>query len=437
MEVKVPDIGDYKDVEIIEVLVKAGDSVKEDSSLITLETDKATIEIPSPDSGLVKKLLVKVGDKVSMGSSVLVLEKSDATDSVEDTSDVDNNVGEKDRKDSEEKSNIDVNKEEAEAIEEAETVIVKPSEESDSFVSDIISNEKVSAGPATRRLADEFNVDLALVVGTGRKGRITTADLTRFIKNDLGGNSGGGLNIAKMPEVDFRKYGEIETVSLNRIKKKTSENLSRNWVTIPHVTHFDEADITEMENFRKENKSLVEAQGAKLTPLVFIMKAVVATLKEFPEFNASLSTDGKELIYKKYYHFGIAVDTEEGLVVPVIRDVETKTMTELALELAEISKKAREGKLSGKDMQGSCFSISSLGGIGGHAFTPIINAPDVAILGVSRSSIKPVYINNEFVPRLILPLSLSYDHRVIDGAAAARFCSYLATKMADIRRLLL
>ncbi len=300
------------------------------------------------------------------------------------------------------------------------------------------SSEGTHAGPAVRRLAFELGVDLSKVAGTGRKGRIVPEDVHAFVKRIMQSQvSGGtGLNIAPMPDVDFSKFGEIEKTPLSRIKKISGAYLHRNWVSIPHITQFEEADITDMEAFRKENKAEFEKEGLKLTPLVFIIKAVVESLQAMPQFNSSLALDGESLILKKYYHIGVAVDTPNGLVVPVIRDADKKGVKELAKELGELSKKAREGKLLPGEMQGGCFSISSLGGIGGTAFTPIINAPEVAILGVSRSEMKPKFIDNEFKPRLMLPLSLSYDHRVIDGADGARFVSHLSAGLSDLRRLL-
>lgn len=434
-EVKLPNIGDFAEVEIIEVHVKEGDSVSEEQPLITLETDKAAMEVPSPYSGVISKMNVKLGDKVKEGSVILQIQTSGQTDAGVKTDNVDENNADNNVEIEEKNTEKNIKKNDIKADKESNEEDIKPVNRVAGQEFELNASNASSAGPATRRLAREFNVNLDSVVGTGRSGRVTTQDLARYIKSNV--NTGGGLDIEPAPDIDFRKFGEVQTVSLNRIKKLSAKHLSRNWVTIPHVTQFDEADVTEMEKFRQENKAQVEAKGAKLTPLVFIMKACVAALKDFPNFNASLSPDKNELILKKYYHFGIAVDTEEGLVVPVIKDVDKKSITELALELAEKSEKARAGKLKAEDIQGSCFSISSLGGIGGVGFTPIINAPDVAILGVSKATIKPVFVDNDFVPRLMLPLSLSYDHRVIDGAEAARFTRYLADKMADIRRLLL
>lgn len=418
-EVKIPDIGGASNVDVIEVLVAPGDEVKAEASLITLEGDKATMEIPAPFAGKVKDIKVAVGDKVSEGSLILTME-----------------VGGE--------AKTETKKEEA-APEKAETktekemapVTEKPAPKAAAAVStEAVASEDIYAGPAVRRLAHELDIDLMRVRGSGPKGRILKEDLKAAL---MGGSAQitAGFAIAPAPSVDFAKYGSIEIQPLNKIKKLTGANVHRSWVTVPHVTQFDEADITEMEAFRNSQKSAAEAAGVRLTPLVFIMKAVVASLKAFPTFNASLDSTGENLVMKNYFHLGIAVETPNGLVVPVIRDVDQKSLFELAKELAVISAKAREKGLSVADMEGSCFTISSLGGIGGTAFTPIVKAPDVAILGVSKAAMKPVYQNNQFVPRLMLPLSLSYDHRVIDGAEGARFTVYLASRLADIRTLLL
>lgn len=408
-QIQVPDIGDFSDVEIIEVLVSEGDTVQKEDELITLETDKATMEIPSPHSGKVTKILVKAGDRVSKDSPILEMETSDATP-------------EKETKEPKKVANQ----------------ISAPVKQEKSDKSQISMGESY-AGPAVRRAAREMGIQVSSVSGSGRKGRVTMQDLHKYVKNNLGTGNGTGLNIPAAPETDFASFGEIETKALSRIQKLSGPFLHRNWVTIPHVTQFDEADITELEKFRKSQKDLAMQQGVKLTPIVFIIKAIVAGLKQFPKFNSSLGANGSELIYKKYYNVGVAVDTPGGLVVPVLRNVEDKGLFELADELSKLSQRARDGKLSAADMQGGCFTISSLGGIGGTAFTPIINAPEVAILGVSKSQIKPIYnpLENDFKPRLMLPLSLSYDHRVIDGAEAVRFTSLLVDQLADIRRLLL
>jgi pyruvate dehydrogenase E2 component (dihydrolipoamide acetyltransferase) len=417
-EILIPDIGGAKNVDVIELLVKPGDTVAVDQSLITLEGDKATMEIPSSDAGIVREIKIKVGDKVSQGSVILTLEAQGAA----------------------EKSQPEIKAAPVKAEQTPAIVPAKPA----SPVSTVqqsapTTTGEIHAGPAVRRIAREFAIDLARIFGSGEKNRITKEDVQNFVKTELSraDSAGGGLSVPAAPAVDFKQFGEIETKPLSRIQKLTGINLHRSWVTVPHVTQFGQADITEMEAFRVQQKTAAEKQGVKLTPLVFIMKTVVAALKAFPNFNASLDPNGEQLILKKYFNIGVAVDTPNGLVVPVIRDVDKKSLFTLAQELAQISTKAREKGLSMTDMQGGCFTISSLGGIGGTAFTPIVNAPEVAILGVSKASMQPVYQNNTFVPRLMLPLSLSYDHRVIDGAEGARFIVYLMERLSDIRTLLL
>jgi pyruvate dehydrogenase E2 component (dihydrolipoamide acetyltransferase) len=445
IEVTVPDIGDATEVDIIELLVAVGDTVEPEDGLITLETDKATMDVPAPEAGKVISLAVKVGDKVSKGSLVLTLEV----------------VGE-----------LPVESKSIAANTSAtESAVATPSPSTDSAPSaptsvqtpkappvphhpsagDKVNRGKVHASPSVRRLAREFGVDLTQVQGSGRKNRVQKDDVQSFVKYELSrpkmnpgssagsGNTGGGLQVLAQPKVDFAKFGEIEEVPLTRIQKLSGPNLHRNWVTIPHVTQFDEADITDLESFRKEQNAIAEKRklGVKITPLVFMMKAVADALKEYPAFNSSLSESGESLIMKKYFHIGIAVDTPGGLMVPVVRDVDKKGIMEISRELMEISAKARDGKLKSADMQGSCFTISSLGGIGGTAFTPIVNAPDVAILGVSKSEMKPKWNGKDFEPRLMLPLSLSYDHRVIDGALAARFTVHVSGALSDLRRILL
>lgn len=430
IEVAVPDIGDASDVDVIEVLVAPGDVIEAEAGLITLETDKATMDVPAPKAGKVKELKVSVGDKVSKGSLVLLLEVSEGNAPKAETT-------------SAPQAAVEAPKSEPAAV-KAPPVPHHPS------AGEKPKSGSVYASPSVRRLAREFGVDLTQVNGSGRKGRILKEDVQSYVKYELSrpkmtpgssvaSGSGGGLQVLAPPKVDFSKFGEVEEVPLTRIQKISGPNLHRNWVTIPHVTQFEDADITELEKFRKEQNALAEKQklGVKITPLVFIMKAAASALQAYPVFNSSLSESGESLIQKKYFHIGIAVDTPGGLVVPVVRDVDKKGIYELSNELAEISKKAREGKLKAADMQGSCFTISSLGGIGGTAFTPIVNAPDVAILGVSRSDIKPKWNGKEFEPRLTLPLSLSYDHRVIDGAVAARFAVHLSQVLSDIRRLIL
>lgn len=423
-QVTVPDIGNYKDVPVIEVMVKAGDSVKAEQSLLTLETDKATMDVPAPFDGVVKEVKVKVGDTVSEGKLIFVMEASAGAAAV-----VAPTVA-------------PAAPAKAAPVAAAPVPAPVPTPVAASVQAAAMSSApagKAHASPSIRAFARELGVDLTQVKGSAPKGRISKEDVQNFVKTALsqprGSAGAGGMQVLAMPVVDFAKFGAIESQPLSRIKKISGANLHRNWVTIPHVTQFDEADISEMEAFRKQIGAEFAKQDVKITPLVFMLKAVVAALQKFPEFNASLDASGENLILKKYYHIGVAVDTPNGLMVPVLRDVDKKGLVQLAKELGEISAKARALKITAADMQGGCFSISSLGGIGGTAFTPIINAPEVAILGVSKASMKPVYQDGEFVPRLMLPLSLSYDHRVIDGASGARFTQYLAQVLTDIRRL--
>jgi pyruvate dehydrogenase E2 component (dihydrolipoamide acetyltransferase) len=412
-EVRLPDIGSAAKVSVIEVSVKVGDEVKVEQPLITLEGDKATMEIPSPYAGKITQVKLKVGDKVTTGDVILMLQTTDAAQPTTTPA-------------------------AAPKVEATSAATSTPAAATAPEVIELTaSNADVHAGPGVRRLAREFGVELGILTGSGEKGRILKEDVQAYVKTALQKAKSAGLAVPAAPIIDFSKFGAIETKPLNKIKRLTGINVHRSWITVPHVTQFDEADITELEAFRQSQKNFTEAQGVKLTPLVFIMKAVVAALKKFPTFNASLDSTGENLILKKYFHLGIAVDTPNGLVVPVIRDVDQKGMLEIAKELAVISKKAREKGLTPVEMSGSSFTISSLGGIGGTAFTPIVNTPDVAILGISRSSQKPVYQNGQFVPRLMLPLSLSYDHRVVDGADGARFITYVANLLADIRTLLL
>ncbi|GIU46760.1 pyruvate dehydrogenase complex dihydrolipoyllysine-residue acetyltransferase [Shewanella algidipiscicola] len=434
-EIAVPDIGDAADVDVIEVLVAVGDMIEADQGLITLETDKATMEVPAPFAGKLVSLTVKVGDKVSQGSVIATVETQSAAPAAAPTPAA--------------APAPVAPAAPAQAPTAQAPTASKPPVPHHPSAGSTPNTGAVHASPAVRRLAREFGADLNLVTGTGRKGRILKEDVQAFIKYELSrpkataatavAGGAGGLNVIAAPKVDFAKFGEVEEVPLSRIQKISGPNLHRNWVTIPHVTQFDEADITEMEAFRKQQNELAAKQksGIKITPLVFMMKAVAKTLQQFPVFNASLSPDGESLIKKKYYHIGVAVDTPNGLVVPVVRDVDKKGILELSAELMEISIKARDGKLKATDMQGSCFTISSLGGIGGTAFTPIVNYPDVAILGVSKSEIKPKWNGKDFEPKLMLPLSLSYDHRVIDGAMAARFSVTLSSMLSDIRTLIL
>jgi pyruvate dehydrogenase E2 component (dihydrolipoamide acetyltransferase) len=425
-QVVVPDIGDYKDVSIIEVMVKVGDTIKAEDNLVTLETDKAAMDVPSPYAGVIKEMKVKLGDKVSQGSLILLLE-SDVAD-----------ASEKNQPAAQTPPALIVTPAATPAAAKPATVVAQAPQAPQAALA---ADAKAHASPAIRRFARELGVQVGQVKGSGAKGRVTKEDVQLFVKAALvqprGSAGGNGLQVLALPVVDFAKFGAIETRPLSRIKKIAGANLHRNWVTIPHVTQFDEADITEMEAFRKELGAEYSKQNIKITPLAFLLKAAATALQKYPEFNASLDASGENLVLKQYCHIGVAVDTPDGLMVPVLRDVDKKGIAQLAKELGEVSAKAREKKITAAEMQGGCFSISSLGGIGGTAFTPIINAPEVAILGVSRAIIKPMHQDDTFVARLMLPLSLSYDHRVIDGAAAARFIVYLAQVLADTRRLAL
>ncbi|HID80753.1 MAG TPA: dihydrolipoyllysine-residue acetyltransferase [Chromatiales bacterium] len=426
--ITVPDIGDFDSVEIIEVLVAEGDRIQAEDSLITVESDKASMEIPAPESGVVKSLKIKIGEKVSQGDAILELEP--ANDAANETP-----VTEEKKPEPEIKTETapePVAKSEPPPTPKPAPPIQKPSP---TAKINEVSFSKAYASPAIRRFARELGVDLGKVDGTGRKGRIVKEDVKQYIKKVM--KQGGGLGVAPMPDIDFSQWGKIETQPLSKINKLTGEFLHRNWVTVPHVTQFDEADITDLEKFRKSMVEEYKDKGFKVTLLAFLMKALVSAMKEYPRFNSSLDSTGENLILKNYFHIGIAVDTKDGLVVPVVRDVDRKSLVDIAAELGEISVKAREKKLTPSDMQGGCMTISSLGGIGGTKFTPIVNAPEVAILGVSRSKMQPVWNGEEFEPRLILPLSLSYDHRVIDGADGARFTTFLNRVLSDTRRLLL
>ncbi|HZS66713.1 MAG TPA: dihydrolipoyllysine-residue acetyltransferase [Burkholderiales bacterium] len=431
--VAVPDIGDFKEVEVIEVLVKPGDKVAKEQSLITLESDKATMEIPSPAAGVVKELKIKPGDKVSQGAPILVLEAADQR--AEPRAAEPRPTPKQDAP----KSTPAAAAAGTRPAAAPQPVPAAPREE---------PGAKPHASPSVRKFARELGVDLAQVQGSGPKGRILHGDVQAFVKGALAGGvvratpaaKGGGalpFNLPAWPEVDFAKFGPIEAKPLSRIQKLSGPYLHRNWISIPHVTQCDDADITDLEAFRKAQTAETEKRGFKLTMLAFMIKACVTALKQFPQFNSSLDKSGENLIIKHYYHIGVAVDTPGGLVVPVVRDADRKGVFDLAQELADISKVARDGKLKPADLQGGTFSISSLGGIGGNYFTPIINAPEVAILGVSRGAMRPVWNGKEFAPRLMLPVSLSYDHRVIDGATAARFTTFLVSVLSDIRKLIL
>ncbi|KTD53155.1 Pyruvate dehydrogenase (dihydrolipoyltransacetylase component) E2p [Legionella santicrucis] len=416
-KVKVPDIGGATQVDVIEVMVEVGDQIEINMPLITLESDKASMEIPSPVAGKITKLSVKVGDKVSEGDEILIATVENETEAV------------KDNETKTEEDTIPTSQQSAVAPEIPRHTQVAP-ESTESTI--------IAAGPAVRRLAREFGVNLTEVQGSGRKSRITKDDVQAFVKARLSVQPNAGtLGIPPSPIIDFSQFGEIETKPLNKIKKLTGANVHRSWVTIPHVTQFDRADITDVEAFRKSETEKAKEKGYRLTLLAFVCAVVSKALKEFPQFNASLDSSGINLIYKKYCNIGIAVETPNGLVVPVIKNVDQLSVVEIAIEMTRLSTKARDKGLMPTDMSGGCFTISSLGGIGGTSFTPIVNSPEVAILGLSRSEIKPVYENGAFQPRLMLPLSLSYDHRVIDGAEAARFTRFIGDCLSDIRRILL
>ena len=434
-DVLVPDIGEFDAVEVIEVLVKSGDTVSAEDALLTMESDKASMDVPSPFSGTVKTIKIKAGDKVSQNDLILTLVVKELETAVTETS-------------------AETENSEATAPETKDIVSTRKSE---STSSGAVSKEparrpppivmsvnqksflRAHASPSIRKFARELGVDLSQVHGSGRKERITKEDVQEFVKQALGGTASGtaaaGSGIPAMPEIDFSKFGPVEIKPLSRIQKKAAVNLHRGWLNLPIVTHHDEADITELEYFRKSLKDEAAKQGVKVTPLVFLLKACAVAIRKHPNFNSSLTADKENLVLKKYLHIGVAVDTPDGLVVPVIRDVEQKGLLELAKELGEVSEKARAKKLKTNDIQGGCFSISSLGGIGGTAFTPLVNAPEVAILGVTRSRMMPVWNGKEFLPRLMLPMDLTYDHRVIDGAQAARFMVDLCEILSDMRRM--
>ena len=444
IEVKVPDIGDYKDVPVIEVFVKPGDRVNAEESLITVESDKATMEVPSPASGVVKELKVKVGDKVSQGSLVVVLEAAGAAAIPAEQKAVPPQAAAPAPQAAAPAPQAAAPAKAPQAPAAAPRAAEPAGAAAPAASVDEAAFGKSHASPSIRRFARELGVDLSKVNGSGPKGRILKEDVQGFVKSELARPrgaetpSGGlGFNLPPFAPVDFSKFGPVETQPLSRIKKLSGAFLHRNWVSIPHVTQNEDADITELETFRKSQSDEAKKQGIRFTILGFLMKASVVALRQFPEFNASLSPDGESLILKQYFHIGVAVDTPNGLVVPVIRDVDKKGLLELARELGEVSARMRGGKISPTDLQGGCFSISSLGGIGGTHFTPIINAPEVAILGVGKGVMRPVWNGKEFAPRLMLPLSLSYDHRVIDGALGARFISFLASVLGDIRKLVL
>lgn len=447
-EIKIPDIGGASNVDVIELLVKEGDKIDKETPLITLESDKASMEIPSPDSGIVHAMKLKVGDKVSEGDVILTITKdSNAKDdnkseepqpnkpaeqgSKEDDKDTkksaEESVDESTKKDNQKEQKIESGQKQDNSVTKADEI---------DNPQDMQDGSAPFATPAVRRIAREFGVNLNLVKSTGVKGRITKEDVQAFVKDKLQ-NSSQASGLPGLPTIDFSKFGEIEISPLNKIKKLTGSNLHASWVNVPHVTQFDEADITALEDFRKSQGAKLKDKKFKLTILGFVIKIVAKALEQFPEFNSSLENGGENLILKKYFNIGFAVDTPNGLVVPVLKNVNKLSVLEIAEQMSNLSSKARDKGLSLQDMSGGCFTVSSLGGIGGTQFTPIINAPEVAILGLSRAKMKPQYINGEFQPRLMLPLSLSYDHRVIDGAQGARFIRFLAESLEDIRQILM
>lgn len=449
IELKVPNIGGSTDVNVAEVYVKVGDVIKKDDNLLMLETDKATMEVPAEMSGVVKELAVKVGSKINEGDLILKLEVTDTQNVA-----ASNENQDKQPKAAQQSLDKPVNADLAKTIPAAannnsDQIVVNAQYNHDSIDDNPNASfdeegfRKAFASPSIRKLARELGANLGNIHGSGDKGRIIESDVKDYVKGLLtatnvvnsNDNLGSGLQLLPLPKVDFSKFGEIEVKPLSRIKKLSGSNLARNWVMIPHVTQFDEADITDLEQFRKQLNEEYKKAEIKITPLAFMVKACIYALKKFPEFNASL--DGDNLVYKNYYNIGFAADTPNGLVVPVIKNADKKGIVELAVESASLARLARDGKLKPTDMQGGTFTISSLGGIGGTAFTPIINAPEVAILGVSKSAIKPIWDGQAFLPKLMLPLSLSYDHRIIDGALAAKFTTYLAQVLSDIRRLVL
>lgn len=441
-DVVVPDIGNFDSVDVIEVLVKVGDTIAKEDSLITVESDKASMDIPAPVAGVVKEVKIKVGDKAAQGSLILTVDASEAAAKPAETK------AEPVAKPVQEAAPVAATIPEPTRPAPEPPKPIQPAQQPAPVGASVVAvpGKLSHASPSVRKFARELGVNLALVSGTGPKNRIVQADVQGYVKGELAkprtenmGAGVSGLATLPMPVIDFTQFGEVESKPLSRIKKLSGANLHRNWVTAPHVTQFDEADITDLEDFRKSMQADAEKRGVKLTMLAFLIKASVNALKAYPNFNSSLSPDGDSLILKNYYNIGFACDTPDGLVVPVVRDVHQKDVLDIARDLGELSAKARERKLKVEEMQGGCFTISSLGGIGGTMFTPIINCPEVAILGVSRSSMKPVYDakTKTFEPRLILPMSLSYDHRVIDGADGARFTSHMRMMLSDVRRLLL
>ena len=438
-KIKVPDIGDYDKVDVIEVMVSVGDEISEEDPIISLETDKATMEVPSPKSGKVVAINVKEGSKISEGDLLIDLEVSEVV-SAESEPKLEPKSADK----SEDKS-PDNKAEKAEKAEKPAEKTIEPASSTSASSDTQASAEPSHASPSIRRFARELGTDVAGISGTGPKNRITQEDVQKYIKSKMqavesgggAGVSGSGLDLLADPVIDFAQFGEVSLEKLSRINKISAANLHRNWVKIPHITLFDDADITEMDSFRKANKQAALDKGVKLTPLAFIVKAVAKSLSDFSRVNSSLSADGESLVVKKYINIGVAVDTPVGLMVPVIKDADKKGVYQIAKDIIDFATRARDGKLTGKDMQGGTFTISSLGVLGTTGFTPIVNMPEVAILGVSKSATKPVYANCEFVPRLMLPLSLSLDHRVIDGALGAKFLSSIVANLTDLKRLIL
>jgi pyruvate dehydrogenase E2 component (dihydrolipoamide acetyltransferase) len=431
----VPDIGDFEGVEVIEIMVSPGDTINVEDPLVSLESDKAAMEIPSPLAGTIREVKIKIGDQVSKGDLLATMEVAAAESAAVAHQEAETAEPPKETPGATEPEQpptpTPTPSRTPAADQRPPPVTPSPIDEA--------GFGKAHASPSVRKFARELGADLGQITGTGKKGRISKQDVTAFVKRVMtSATAGGGLGVAPMPEIDFSEFGDIETQPLTKINKLTGQFLHRNWVTVPHVTQFDEADITELEAFRRQLNKEHKDEGVRVTVLAFLMKALVSALKEYPRFNSSLDPGGENLVLKKYFHIGVAVDTPDGLVVPVIRDCDRKSLIEVANELIAVSARARAKKLSPADLSGGCISISSLGGIGGTAFTPIVNAPEVAILGVSRAQMRPVYQEDgEFEPRLILPLSLSYDHRVIDGADGARFTSFLSKLLSDTRRLLL
>ena len=447
IEIRLPDIGDFDAVEVIEIAVASGDEVEVEDTLITLESDKATMDIPSPNAGRIKTVQVNIGDNITEGAAIVILEKSAVIDdlpnkALKQKEETDLNTqtqhdSETSNSSNAKADNIQIPSKSVETKAHSEAEVLNETQNLEKN-----ADQKIHASPSIRRYARELGVPLNLVKGSGTKGRILKDDVKAFTKAVMSGEQAltkdkTGFSLPEIPSIDFSKFGPTKNKALSRLKRISGQNLHRSWITVPHVTQFDEADISDLEAFRKSKKTDAEQHGTKLTLLSFLMKAVVIALKKYPEFNSSLSPDGESIILKNYFHIGVAVNTDAGLMVPVVKDADKKGLYDLAKELAELAQKAREKKLSPAEMQGACFTISSLGHIGGTGFTPIVNTPEVAIMGISKGVIKPVFLEDQFVPRLILPFSLSYDHRVIDGVAAAEFTRELSKLLTDIRDILL